>query len=260
VYQRFVDDRLHERQLFPGITPVVVALIGALPPMSVAAIAYTSAAALAFDASLGMNGVVFPRLRAHVPGYRSIRVPARFAMLGGMTIAILCGYGATRLFAWWPRWRVAILITIVGAMMIEALPDIRLVPVWKAPPAIYGSLTAESPRVLAEFPTWKQTGDSSIDIRYLYFSTFHWQRLVNGYSGFVPPSYFEFAQGTLTFPSDAALQYLRGRGVEYIAWHGAFSTPGRAERTVAILDASPDLELIAKAPWQGSESRLYRLR
>src|SRR4029079_8219449 len=76
VYRRFVDEGLHERQIFPDITPVVVALIGASPPMSVATIAYTSAVALAFDASLGMNGMVFPWLRTYVPGYRSIRVPA----------------------------------------------------------------------------------------------------------------------------------------------------------------------------------------
>lgn len=260
IYQRFVDDRLHERQLFPDITPVAVALIGAWPPMSVATIAYTSALVVTFDASLGMNGVVFPWLREHVPGYRSVRVPPRFSILGGMTLAILCGYGAARLFARWPRGNVLMLIAIVGAMMIEALPDIRLVPVWKEPPAIYGSLTGASPHLLAEFPSWEQTGDSAMDTRYSYFSTFHWQTLVNGYSGYFPPSYMEFQHRTRDFPSDASLQYLRERGVEYIGWHGAFSQPGRAERTTAILDARPDLELVAKAPWQGSESRLYRFR
>jgi hypothetical protein len=260
VYQRFVDDRLHERQLFPNVTTVAVALIGAWPPMTAATIAYTTGVALTFDASLGMNGMVFPWLRAYVPGYRSVRVPPRFSMLLGMTLAILCGYGAARLFTRWPRHRAVILVAIAGAMMIEALPDIRLVPVWKEPPAIYGSLSAASPRVLAEFPSWEQTGDSGMDTRYIYFSTFHWQTLVNGYSGYFPPSYIEFQHRTRDFPSEASLQYLRERGVEYISWHGAFSKPGRAERTAAILDARPDLELVAKAPWQGSESRLYRLR
>jgi hypothetical protein len=260
VYQRFVDERLHERQLFPDITPVAVALIGAWPPMSAATIAYTGALAFTFDASLGTNGAVFPWLRRHVPGYRSVRVPPRFSVLGGMTLAILCAYGATRLFARWPRAQRAMLFAIVGAMMFEALPDIRLVRVWDAPPAIYSSLTGTPPHVLAEFPTWEQTGDSAIDTRYIYFSTFHWQTLVNGYSGYFPPSYVEFQHRTRDFPSDASLQYLRGRGVEYIGWHGAFSQPGRAERTAAILDARPDLELVAKAQWQGSESRLYRLR
>ena len=228
--------------------------------MSVATIAYASGLAFSFDASLGMNGVVFPWLRDYVPGYRSIRVPPRFSILGGMTLAILCGYGAARLFVRWPRRRAVILAAVVGAMMVEALPDIRLERVWLEPPAIYASLDARSPHVLAEFPTWEQTGDSAMDTRYIYFSTFHWQRLVNGYSGYFPPSYIEFQHRTRDFPPDAALTYLRDRGVEYVGWHGAFSEPGRAERTAAILDARPDLELVAKAPWQGSESRLYRLR
>ena len=30
--------------------------------------------------------------------------------------------------------------------------------------------------------------------------------------------------------------------------------------TAALLDARPDLELVAVAAWQGSESRLYRFR
>jgi hypothetical protein len=260
IYQRWVDPRLHERQLFPDITPVALAVIGAWPPLSVATIAYTTALTVVFDASLGTNGMVFPWLRASVPGYRSLRVSPRFSILGGMTLAILCGYGASRLFARWPRGRTPLLLAMLGAMMIEALPDIRLERVWPEPPAIYRSLDARSPHVLAEFPTWEQTGDSAMDTRYIYFSTFHWQKLVNGYSGYFPPSYVEFQHRTRDFPSDAALAYLRDRGVEYVGWHGAFSKPGRAERTAAILDARPDLELVAKAPWQGSESRLYRLR
>lgn len=260
IYQRWVDPRLHERQLFPDITPVALAVIGAWPPLSVATIAYTTALTVTFDASLGMNGMAFPWLRAYVPGYRSLRASPRFSILGGLTLAILGGYGAARMFARWPRARTALLLALLGAMMIEALPDIRLERVWLEPPAIYASLDARAPHVLAEFPTWEQTGDSAMDTRYIYFSTFHWQKLVNGYSGYFPPSYIEFQRRTRDFPSDAALAYLRERGVEYVGWHGAFSQPGRAERTAAILDARPDLELVAKAPWQGSESRLYRLR
>jgi hypothetical protein len=260
VYQRWADPDRHERRLFPGVTAVALAVIGIWPPMSVATIAYTSGLALTFDASLGMNGAVFPWLRGHVPGYRSLRAATRFSILGGMTLAILSGYGATRLFRRWPRARFAILGAIAMATTVEALADIRLERVPRQPPAIYGSLTADSPRVLAEFPTSEQTGNQMLEPQFMYFATFHWQKLVNGYSGYFPASFIEFQRQTRDFPSDAALQYLRDRGVEYIGWHGTYTDPGRAERTAAILDARPDLELVATAPWQGSESRLYRLR
>jgi hypothetical protein len=260
LYKRWSVNGYQERQLFPGVTPVALALVGAWPPMSVATIAYTTALAVTIDGSLGMNGIVFPWLREHVPGYRSVRAPARFSILGGMTLAILCGYGATRLLVRWPRARGAILFAMLTPMMLEALPDIRLEPVWAEPPAIYASLASQPPSVLAEFPTPEQTGDVGLDFRYMYFSTFHWQKLLNGHSGFFPGSYLEFAHRTGDFPSDAALQYLRERGVEYIGWHGAFTNAGRYRGTAALLDARPDLELVAVAPWQGSESRLYRFR
>ena len=91
--------------------------------------------------------------------------------------------------------------------------------------------------MLAEFPTPDQTGNVGLD-----------------------NAYIEFARRTLDFPSDAALQYLRERGVEYIGWHGAFTDRGLDAHTATRLDARPDLELVALAPWEGSESRLYRFK
>ena len=101
---------------------------------------------------------------------------------------------------------------------------------------------------------------SDFDARYLYFSTFHWQNLVNGNSGFFPPSYFELLAREREFPNEASLNYLRSRGVQYLTMHGRFTNPDRYGYTVGWLDARPDVELVAAAPWEGGESRLYRLR
>jgi len=258
-YARWSANGVQERQLFPGVAPVALALAGAWPPLSVATIAYVTALTATFDASLGMNGGVFPWLRNHVPGYRWVRSSPRFSILGGMTLAILSGYGATRLFHRWPRTNAILLLAMLTAITIEAVSEIRLEPVWAEPPAIYAALAARPTAVLAEFPTPEQTGDAGLDTRYMYFSTFHWQHLLNGHSGFFPASYLEFAARTRDFPSAASLQYLRERGVEYIGWHGAFATADVHRRTAALLDASSDVELVAASPWQGSESRLYRL-
>jgi hypothetical protein len=260
VYGSWSHEGYQERQLFPHITPVAVALVGAAPPLTVASLAYTIALAVSFDASLGVNGMVFPWLREYMPGYRSLRAPARFSMLCGMTLAVLCGLGAARLLARWPRANTAVFLALLAPILIESWPNIRLEPVWSEPPAIYERLKDQPPSVLAEFPTPATTGMVGSDTRYLYFSTFHWQKLLNGYSGFMPPSYFEFLERTGDFPSPASLSYLRERGVQYITWHGAFTTPGRYERTSALLDARPDLELVATAPWGRSESRLYRFK
>lgn len=40
----------------------------------------------------------------------------------------------------------------------------------------------------------------------MYYSTFHWQALQNGYSGFFPPSYHQLAEALATFPDPGSLQ------------------------------------------------------
>ena len=56
------------------------------------------------------------------------------------------------------------------------------------------------------------------------------------------------------------MEYLRTRGVDYVAVHGAFYDPGIYRGIVTALDRRPDMRLVVAAPWEGTESRLYRLR
>jgi hypothetical protein len=250
-----------ERQLFPRYTPIVLSAVALWPPLSVARIGYTVALVLAVDGSLGFNGETFPWLHKYVPPFRGLRVPARFSILAGLTLAILSGYGAARLARWSPRFRNAIMVAIVGAVIVEALPRLRLERVWPEPPPIYASLAGGGPFVLAELPTPKDDTTSWFDTRYMYFSTWHWNRLVNGNSGFAPPSYDELIERERDFPSDASIDYLKQRGVEFVTVHGAFmASQERYFNTIAILDRRADLQLITAARWGGSESRLYRLR
>jgi hypothetical protein len=248
-----------ERSLFPRVAPVVLAGIALWPPLSATRIAYAMALAMALEASFGFNGLIFPLLYEYVPPFGGIRVPARFSLLVGMTLAILSGYGAARVLRRWPRWRGALVTVMLAVITVEALPSIVLEELPLEPPPIYASLGGRPPAVLAEFPMPESGADPVAEFNYLYFSTFHWQKLVNGQSGWLPPTYVELMDRQRDFPSDEAVAYLRDRGVEYIGVHGAFYGPERFQRVVAALDARPDMELITKAPWEGSESRLYRL-
>lgn len=84
----------------------------------------------------------------------------------------------------------------------------------------------------------------------MYFSTAHWRPLLNGYSGFAPPSYFEMLHALQDFPAASALDYLRGRGVRYLLVHERFYLRGGFEDDVAALSGRAGL--IEKA---GFESR-----
>ena len=81
--------------------------------------------------------------------------------------------------------------------------------------------------------------DPFAEFTYLYFSTFHWQTLVNGQSGWLPPSYLDLLEEEKDFPSEKSIAYLRQRGVEYIGVHGAFYDPKKFAEVIAALDARP---------------------
>ena len=259
-YQDWSHGANPERQIFPRLTPVVLSAVAVAPPLSVARIAYTLGLALCFDASLGYNGRIYPWFHDHVPGFTGMRVPARFSMLTGMTLTILAGFGAARVLRRMPR-AVAWVLTAITAAAVcwEAIPNMPLETVWREPPAIYDSLRGTH-SVLAEYPMPKESIRSWYDTRYEYFSTWHWQKLVNGNSGFAPKSYEELLLAQQTFPSDEAIAYLKKVGVDHIGVHGAFYPPPEYAAVVAALNNRPDIELVASAPWEGNESRLYRLK
>ena len=256
-YRSRPEDIHQERPLFPGIAPVVLAAVALWPPLSVARLGYAAALAVAFDGSLGFNSGLYTWLHAHLRVFRGLRVPARYAMLVGFSLAVLAGYGATRLLERWPRWRHPLAAVMLAIVVVEAWPRLALKPVWRTPPAIYDALPRDGSAVLAEFPMERQLDLD--DTRYMYFSIFHWNKLVNGYSGFAPPSHYHLLDAAKGFPSAAALQDLRSRGVKYVSVHGAFYSPEDYRRIVGGLDARRDLTLVSAVPWEGSESRLYRL-
>jgi hypothetical protein len=260
VYGRWSDGGHPERQLFPRIMPVVLAATAVWPPLSVVRIAYVLALVVAVDGSFGLNGSYYPLLYTYVGPYRGLRVPARFSLFVGFTLSLLAGYGAARLLGRWPRQRMALIAALLGLIVFEAMPRMPLERVWPAPPPVYASISGEPTAVVAEFPMPTAPIGYFFDTRYLYFSTFHWHPIVNGNSGYFPKSYEELVERERDFPSDSAVEYLRTRGVDYVGVHGAFIDPETFRRIVTALDARHDMALVASAPWEGGESRLYRLR
>ena len=250
--------RQAERELFPSFAPVCLAAAGMWPPLSAARIGYVMALAVGFEASLGLNGALYPVLRAYLPPFRGLRVPARFSMLVGLTLAILSGYGVARVTRSMPprmQWLAAGAVLV--AVLMDLTPRLALRTAWVEPPDIYRPLTGAQGVVLAEFPLREVSRPD--DARATYFSTFHWHPIVNGISGHYPLSYIRLLAEARGFPSDASVGYLRGRGVTHVAVHGGFYGERRYREILRRLERRRDLRLLARAPFEGRESRLYRL-
>jgi hypothetical protein len=246
-----------ERALFPGAAPPSLAVIGVIPPLSGVGLVYVAGLILSVDGSRGFNGVVYPYLHRWLAPVRGLRVPARFGALVGLSLAILAGFGARRVLRWcgsgW-RLEVAFLALTVG-VMIDARPDFRVRPVWTEPPAIYDHLKGRRDVVLAELPV---TETVHLNTPYMYFSLWHWTPMVNGYSGFFPPSYEKLAPELIAFPRGNTADALRRRGVTHVTVNCGLGYPNCGE-TVRLMSQSKDLRLIADTLWQGEPVQLYEL-
>jgi hypothetical protein len=248
-----------ERSLFPGITPVVLAAIAIVPPLNTVRATYAMLAFVAFDASLGWNAELYPALYHWLTPLHALRVPARFSILFGLSLAVLAGLAVARLGRRWSTRNNAILAAaLVVLVFVEYRPALALQPAWRNLPSVYQPLVGRAPAVVAVFPMSKETSDN--DAKYMYFSTWHWHRLVNGYSGNFPPSYIELVAWMRQFPSREAIEYLARRHVEYVVVHGEFTRPADYDTQVPLLDANPSLELVGVFPAEPRPSRLYRMR
>jgi hypothetical protein len=186
-------------------------------------------------AGLGIYSVLYD----YVPGFNGVRVPARYAMIAGLFLAVLGGFGAASIARTKSAFAaLAVLVVIEGIAvpfeinrtwnMDEAMPPPRVMPYAEAPP-VYSRIAAlPDGSAITEFPF----GDPAWEIRYVYYSAAHWKPITNGYSGGFPPGYRERVARWLRVDRDpaAAWQLLRQSGTTHVVVHrNAFATPGNAD-------------------------------
>lgn len=248
-----------EKRLHPGVTPVIAAAAAFVPAIPPAAIAYGGALLFAGDMAMGMNGRLFPLLRETVPQFRGLRAPARFGMLVQLCVGMLAALGLARLARRWPQFGAALVAGAIGLTIVEysAQPLPLTAMPSKAPP-IYRWLALQ-PRgtVTLELPAPRPDALPEMDPFYQYHSIFHWQPLVNGYSGHYYPPYIDLLEALKTFPSERADRAIERSGAQLIILHRAFYPVGRFEPLVEKLDANPKLQLIKISDDLLGEARAY---
>ena len=219
-----------EHVLFPGITPVLVAIAGLAFARNRRAIAYAVLLVVAFDLSLGTNGFLYLSLYEWVRPFRGLRVPARMFVMVSLALSVLGALGIARLAA--VRHGRVLAIALMAAVLIEtaSMPvPLRAVP---PPSRVYDWLAHQPVAPVLEWPIPRDSGlGLTSDPSYMYYSTGHWQPLVNGYSGNYPFSYLSFLARAEKFPDDEAVAAILERGVRYLVLH---SQPDPARYITAV--------------------------
>jgi hypothetical protein len=251
-----------ERFLFPGLLAVALAGFG-LHTIDRRRVTLVAVGAFGFVISLGLNTPFYELLRTLVFPYRGLRAPARASILVFLALAALAAYGWSRLVQGRSK-RVTTIATVV--MSIALLVEFRTkMDQWLAvptePAAVYRWLAMQPRSVVAEVP-FARTDELHLihDGLYMFNSTWHWQPIVNGYSGFFPKSFLELADETESFPSGRSIAYLKKRGVDLIVIHGKSMTPEKFGAMTAALLARPDIEAMAQFQERMGTDVVFRLK
>lgn len=244
----------NERQVFPGFLIVALALAALWPPWSAVRVAYLAGLAIAFDMSLGTNGLIHPFLYEWFLPFRGLRAPARSAMLVGLALAVLAGFGAARLdgLIQRRRWKAVLVAVLCAVTLAEPRPPLDVMPLPRVSP-VYGWFDGRPTSTIVEVPVWLPTG-----AQYLFNSTSHWQRMVNGFSGAIPSSYRPFHVAMRSFPDETSMAVLRSRGVAYAVIHEQIFGTARYREMLGKVEHSPSLRLVHTASDGKFEARIYQ--
>jgi hypothetical protein len=257
--RRWLEDKNPERALFPGVTPLALTAVALAPPIGPVRAAFAGGLVLSYDLTRGMKGVLYPTLYRTLPPIRGMRVPARFSIILGISLAVLAAFGARRLLSRWSSGagrRVAF-AGLVAFAVVDLRPSLMLHSVYTDVPAIYRNLAGRPDIVLAEFPFEQNQPWVTNEVPFMYFSLWHWHQMVNGYSGFVPDSHNALIQLAKDFPDAASITALRTRGVTHVTVNCDFIGDG-CDGFLKKLDRHREFELVQSADWRGKPVRLYK--
>lgn len=283
-----------ERSLFPGLMPLLLGLVGAVVVFMKGkgrerfyVRYYVTLGAVAVILCLGTRLYFFGHsvdipmpydlLYYLFPGFKVVRVPARFIVLVGLALAVLAAFGVKAIIQWLSAKRapfvaglvaLALVALVILDVMTVALPMYR-VPLKDQFASVYtwlekqpgGAPTAEIPLATYNPKTFSaglQYEPSWLPKESLrtYYSTLHGKKLLNGYSGYIPDSYYKAVKETANFPSKESIEFLKSQGVKYVIVHGKELDPAWLQRVFDYSIKYKDMQ-----PWKVfGKDYVYRLR
>lgn len=277
-----------ERNMFPGLLALVFAGVGAWAgrrrPLAQFLIALGVAGALfalgpEIRVSPGGDGL-HPRflpydvLYWHLPGWDSMRVPARFGAVYLLAVAGLAAVGIEvtlrtlarlasrprrpRLASATPALALAVLaLGLAGDCANHPLPLTPVENEAQVPP-VYRWLATQAPGPVLELPLVVPDHDREqrIATRQQYFALYHDHPVVNGNANVVPKGYKALALEMPAFPSPRTVSLAQGLGISYVVVSlSDFPERDREAMRGRLRNPPPDVTLAA----QFGETSVYRV-
>jgi hypothetical protein len=232
LWRGFGDARgADELRLFPGLLLIVLPVTGLVLARKHAATDATAVGViwtiLGILGSFGMRTPFHGILFEWVPLFRSIRVPARWAMVAFVGLAVLAGLGALRLSRLFSSRRAS--STVLAVLCLALLFELRTFPIY----TIHGEVDPDEITLflkktpmkggLVELPT------TQTNYRYVLRAADHEKPLVNAYAGFEPWKARRIRELAALRPvPDELLDFLESIPTSYLAVHeGALSPEER---------------------------------
>jgi hypothetical protein len=167
-----------------------------------------------------------------LPGLSVLRTPVRLGVLAVFALDLLAAVGLTTLLRSGRAGRAASAVAAAALAFELHRPGVTDLfgPMPREPPSAAWLAAAPRGPVLElpwdeEHPEWGG--------RYLYWSTRHWQPMVNGWGGFFPVGATALGTTGRHFPVGPAVRELRAGGVRYVVVHLGAVRPRQKE----MLDA-----------------------
>lgn len=207
--------------VFPGFVVTTLGIAGAWLARQTRrgelTLIYGGFAVLACWLSFGPAAGLYTVLYNVVPVFDLLRVPGRFGVVVVFGLAVLAGLAVSSLLSRrrHPNMMAAILCLVTTGELFVGLE------VQEAPPVepVYRMLATLPPQPVIEMPFYYPQVGVYQHTKYMLASTSHWMPLVNGYSDYIPPDFFQNVMVLATFPSRDAFKILESNRVRYAVLH-----------------------------------------
>lgn len=237
--------------LFPGLTALVLAGIGVVThgfrDRRARMVLALGIAAFAFS-----FGPAFPPYRwlyRVFPLLTGIRGAVRLGQFVLAAVGILAGFGCAAVLRRAPsRAANIIVIALLAAAHAEALRAPLFYFEYQGIPPIYHALRDVGRRAVVTWLPFPSSAQFHLNAPFMLASTQTFNPMLNGYSGFKPPSYYKHAEALAAFPDERSIRYLQDLGVTIVIVNRRTMRPANLGRigefpALSLWKADGDLEI-----------------